>query len=687
MSNQIIMTQDLRGDSECDYSHQSLKGKTRAGMLLIFVSFFLMVITIQSPCADAGGPTYVGGSMLSDTTWNISESPYVAVANVTIEDGVALVIEAGTVIKLNPFTRLMVNGTLLAIGSDVNRIIFTSNRSLPAPGDWSSIRFNENSSNSSVIRYARIEYAIYGVWCIRSSPTIENSIIDNAKTKGIYLQESNATIVNNRIVNVSNKGIDILHSSPSVVGNTIGNTTYYGIKCYGSSAIITNNTISDAVNGLYLKESTATILGNRVLSTGYGIYLEHAPGTVILDNRVEESGYGIYLAFSNSTVVSNTTMVEIDFGLYIMSSSLFIENSTILISQHKDFHIAGESHLVTLNTSFDGSKVLMSSGSTLTVKNFLAVKVENKNGFALPNASVGVEDNFTTLHELSTDVHGLSEWIIVTDRIYEGVDIAAENVTTVGVSYDTLPFPDNPRDVDMSTSHTEVFKVNTKPTVNITSPSDGEMVDGAITVSGTSFDENGVVTGVEIRIDNSSWQTVTMLASNWSVWSYQWDTTQHPNGEHNLTARAVDDCLENFTHSITVNVENEDTVIAEDSDIGLPYLWILLTVPFLVLILSIAYWRKRKKKRDDEMAVERPEEAKPEIASDARIERIERAFEDGFISEKVYESNLERLREEETESSKEPETEETFSYVCPICSNEVDADATECPSCGAAFED
>lgn len=652
----------------------------------IAVSLILTIILVQMPNAKAG-PTYVSGLISSDTIWGLVNSPYIITDNVTVDDGVNLTIEPGVVVKLNFFTRLIINGSLFAEGEENRPITFTSNQSSPALGDWSSIKFDNAGNSSGIIWHTRIEYAIYGIWCVNSSPIIANNTIANIMSKGIYLQESDSIVTNNTVTNVSHTGIDIYMSSPAIESNFIGNTSYYGIKSYKSSLVISNNTVVGTTKGIQLKNSTSTIVGNRIASTAYGLYMERVPEANILDNQVEESGHGVYMVFSNSTVVRNNTITGTDFGLYTMSSSPFIVNSTILMSQHKDLHIAGESHPVTLNTTFDGSKVLISSDSTLTVGSFLAVKVEDKNGSALPDSNVEVEDNFVTLHESTTDSDGLSEWIIVTDRIYEGNDVATENVTTVGVSYETLPFPDNPRDVDMSASHTEVFRVNTKPTVNITSPSDGEVVNGSITVSGMSSDENGVVTWIEIRIDNGTWQTVTMLAPDWSVWSYQWDTTQHLNGEHIMTVRATDDCVENATFSIRVNVDNEETFPAEESDTDALHLWIYVPFFVIVFLFALLSYGKRKKRKEEKRVIEKPEEAKAEISLDERVERLEKALDDGLISRGIYELNLAKLKAKDTETSESLETEEVISYVCPVCNNDVEADATECAHCGAIFED
>jgi len=476
------------------------------GILLTFLLIISTVtfIHINIPIANASGPTYVSGNIISNTTWNITDSPYIVTDNVTVDESVKLIIESGVTVKLNFFTRLIIDGILIAEGDESQPIIFTSNRSKPALGDWSSIKFNDASNDSSVIKHAKIEYAIYGIWCIKSSPTIINNTITNIMTKGIYLQESSSVIINNTIINVSNRGIDIHQSSPIIDNNLIANTTYYGIRSYKSAPIITDNIVTGSIDGIYSKESSSIITNNTVTSTSYSIYIEESPKTIISDNDIVDNLYGIYLAFSDSTFINKTTIDESDFGIYALSSSPVIINSTISNSELKDFFLAGESHVTAINSTFTDSKLQISSSSTLTVKNYLHVRVEDLDGSSLSNANVEVKDYDLIIYESQTDNNGMCKWILITDRIYFGSITPTENLTIGTVSYDTRPFYNNPRDIDMGTTHTEIF---TEATVPITPPiitqviakPDPQRIGGSVNISATVTD-NVQVYGVWVNI-------------------------------------------------------------------------------------------------------------------------------------------------------------------------------------------
>ena len=92
----------------------------------------------------------------------------------------------------------------------------------------------------------------------------------------------------------------------------------------------------------------------------------------------------------------------------------------------------------------------------------------------------------------------------------------------------------------------------TPPTATITSPASGSSasVGTPVTVSGTASDTGGVVGGVEVSTDGSTWHP----ASGTTSWSYTW--TPAASGATTLRARATDDSANIGAPSpgVTVNV-------------------------------------------------------------------------------------------------------------------------------------
>ena len=97
------------------------------------------------------------------------------------------------------------SGSVVAIGTPEQPIVFTSASSSPQPGDWEGIHFYEASANS-ILKYCVIEYG--GLWfpyanidITRTSPTITNNIIRNSKGWGIYIRSGSPVIADNTFSN------------------------------------------------------------------------------------------------------------------------------------------------------------------------------------------------------------------------------------------------------------------------------------------------------------------------------------------------------------------------------------------------------------------------------------------------------------------------------------------------------
>ena len=93
---------------------------------------------------------------------------------------------------------------------------------------------------------------------------------------------------------------------------------------------------------------------------------------------------------------------------------------------------------------------------------------------------------------------------------------------------------------------------NQPPTINITSPSDGETVSGKINITGSASDDKSVK-NVEVRIDDGSPDDAIGTTS----WSYSWNTTTVENGNHSIYARGYDGEGYFSIASVTVKVWND----------------------------------------------------------------------------------------------------------------------------------
>lgn len=104
-----------------------------------------------------GGGSTVSGSLASDTVWTAAAGPYLVASDLTVPAGTTLTIQPGTTVYFGGGARLIVNGRLLAEGTDTQRIRFT--RAPGATATWGGIDINGGvGSPETRIAYAHFEF-------------------------------------------------------------------------------------------------------------------------------------------------------------------------------------------------------------------------------------------------------------------------------------------------------------------------------------------------------------------------------------------------------------------------------------------------------------------------------------------------------------------------------------------------
>ncbi|OGY26408.1 MAG: hypothetical protein A2Z42_04560 [Candidatus Woykebacteria bacterium RBG_19FT_COMBO_43_10] len=101
---------------------------------------------------------------------------------------------------------------------------------------------------------------------------------------------------------------------------------------------------------------------------------------------------------------------------------------------------------------------------------------------------------------------------------------------------------------NLSSVSADVIVDNTKPSVTVTSPSNGSVVSGDTAINVSAFDSGSNVTRVEFLVDG-----VVKAQDTAAPYSYIWDTTTYANGSHTLTANAWD-AAGNYSVATTVTV-------------------------------------------------------------------------------------------------------------------------------------
>lgn len=162
----------------------------------------------NSITAESGYGIRVNGGFLdgaSPITWKKQTVPYYIVSLIRLDQN--LTIDPGTILKFHSDGSMWVgsddNATLNAIGTETEKIIFTSAATTPAPGAWNGLFFYENVTGNSILKYCVVEYAGKGsdnaniTLSNVNGLTIENCVIRKSSGYGVYSYFSTWNNINN----------------------------------------------------------------------------------------------------------------------------------------------------------------------------------------------------------------------------------------------------------------------------------------------------------------------------------------------------------------------------------------------------------------------------------------------------------------------------------------------------------
>jgi len=180
--------------------------------------------------------TYVEGPITQDTIWTLVDSPFVVSKNITVWSTATLTIEPEVEVKFGGDFSLIVEGRLVADGTEDKMITFTSNRHEPEAGDWGIIEFNGTESSS--LTHCIIEYGTNGITVESGTVNIQNSRVSLNSENGIMITNGNVEVKNNEIVNNTDSGIYIAGGNQVNVQNN-------NITSNGDGITLTGNATSE----------------------------------------------------------------------------------------------------------------------------------------------------------------------------------------------------------------------------------------------------------------------------------------------------------------------------------------------------------------------------------------------------------------------------------------------------------
>lgn len=280
---------------------------------------------------------------------------------VRVPNGSRLVILPGTVVE---FTRkdtnkdtigengLLVQGSIIAKGTQEEPIIFRSAEKNARMGDWDAINIMNSDRSQNLIEHCRVQDAYRGLHFHFSLVVVTDTVLTN-NYRGMQFQESIVSVRRSRFTG-NKSALQARDSEIEFTGNTVeGN--YTGMNVFRNSIAMSGNVIADNVlEGVRMREGLPVmernlIDGNRhgimVLDAAYGNYtgnvvsnnlesgisLRNAAGVEVSGNAVQRNGInGLSIQDTSAVIRGNLVTDNGERGLGVQSFHGVITANNIL---------------------------------------------------------------------------------------------------------------------------------------------------------------------------------------------------------------------------------------------------------------------------------------------------------------------------------------------------------------------
>jgi parallel beta-helix repeat protein len=307
-------------------------------------------------------------------TWT-SDRTYLVVNDIEVAYGSSLVIEPGCLILFEGFYTLNNYGQIHAVGTEGERVLFSSSAEVKHPGDWNCIAFHGTTA-TGLLEYCLVEYAKYGaIFDATGSSDIQvrNCIFTREQKHGLYSFSGSAPLIeNNEIYDNGSQGIECVSSPgphvPTIRQNRIYDNTYHGLYISTASPIVVDNDIyGNHSRGITCKVSAAPLIsGNVIHGNAYVGILSEGADPLIVHNAIYGNGsLGIWIGDGSECQMENNTVVDNgSSGVYSEMSSVTIINNVIARNGFGGIYLVAGECIVQYNDVW-GNSILDYLGMTL----------------------------------------------------------------------------------------------------------------------------------------------------------------------------------------------------------------------------------------------------------------------------------------------------------------------------------
>jgi len=350
-------------------------------------------------------PTYVSGVINENTTWVLVNSPYIVTEDIQIPSGVTLTIEPGVEIQYTGAYEILIQGSIIANGTEADNIVFTSASAGTSSGAR-QLMFKGAVLNSSTLSHIKMEYA----WrSIQIGEETEHN--QGGKNEGT-LTVSHVTINEADVITDGyTTGARLVLTDATITSSTIRGTYPRSEEIIIQDAVISNcNINSDSYNlGITIENSTVT---NSQFSIGCCGANIHILSSIVLDSIIQTGGGSPVtgpLEITSSKLINTTVnlpvaTVEVSNCTvnYSGSNGLIFGNGLIEYS-----HVVGNGKGVAVAiTGYYGYNIggSVSITNSTIVHNSIGVKVTGANIFTMQNSNIFDNAIYNVENLASTDI-------------------------------------------------------------------------------------------------------------------------------------------------------------------------------------------------------------------------------------------------------------------------------------------
>ena len=324
--------------------------------------------------------TNVSGGIYQNTTWTLSGSPYIVTGSIVVFPGKTLTIEPGCVVRFNSdytfntgnFICLEIRGTLIALGTDANKIKFTSSDTTDGFFNWQGISIKGSQGGNCQLDRFELHNAWFGIYNDISEPGITynfencrfknnnyaiqlnsdlnftNSIFEkNGVAKAAQISYGSLTATNCQFTenfcsmtwsnSINLNDCVFTGNSNNIIGcaGSIQNCSFFNNDFAITES--SNLQISDCLfdgNGVALDESGSSIISNSVFTNNiFAVRL--GENSFLTNNEITENGTGVQVSAlnpSSAQIVDNLLCSNLNYNLENLTDKNFKANTNCFCS-------------------------------------------------------------------------------------------------------------------------------------------------------------------------------------------------------------------------------------------------------------------------------------------------------------------------------------------------------------------